>query len=58
MSIWTFVTLFAAAYILLLARSAWKQGEMRQFLWSLLAFGALAAILAFVIGLYALFFEN
>ena len=58
MSIWTFVTLFAAAYILLLARSAWKQGEMRQFLWSLLAFAALAAILALFIGLYALIFEN
>ena len=58
MSIWTFVTLFAAAYILLLARSAWKQGEMRQFLWSLLAFGALAAILALIIGLYTLFFGD
>lgn len=58
MSIWTFVTLFAAAYILLLARSAWKQGEMRQFLWSLLAFGVLAAILAVIVGIYALLFET
>jgi hypothetical protein len=58
MSIWTFVGLFAAAYILLLTRSAWKQGEMRQYLWSLLAFAALAAILAAIIGLYVWLFEG
>lgn len=58
MSIWIFVTLLAAAYILLLARSAWKQGEMRQFLWSLLAFAVLAALLALIVGVYALLFET
>lgn len=58
MSIWTFVGLFAATYILLLARSAWKQGEMRQFLWSLAAFCVLAALLAAFIGLYVLLFET
>ncbi|MEM7444052.1 MAG: hypothetical protein AAF414_12055 [Pseudomonadota bacterium] len=56
MSIWTFVSLFALAYIILLARSAWKQGEVRQFLWSLAAFAALAAILAAFVGLYAWLF--
>lgn len=39
--------LAVAAYLLLLARSAWKQGEFRQFLWSL---GIVTTILA-VIGL-------
>lgn len=58
MSIWTFVGLFALTYILLLARSAWKQGEMRQFVWSLGAFCVLAALLAAVIALYALLFEG
>ena len=56
MSIWTFVSLFALAYIILLARSAWKQGEMRQFLWSLGAFAVLAGMLAAIIGLYAWLF--
>jgi hypothetical protein len=39
-----------AVYVALLARSAWKQGEIRQFLMSCLVlialFGALAAIVA------------
>ncbi len=29
------VALFIAAYLLLLARNAWKQGELRQFLHAL-----------------------
>jgi len=52
MSIWTFVSLFILAYILLLTRSAWKQGEMRQFLLSMAAFGGLAIVVAAVIGLF------
>lgn len=56
MSIWTFVGLFALAYILLLARSAWKQGELRQFLWGMVAFAGLAAIVSAIIGLYVLIF--
>jgi len=44
------IGLAVAVYLALLARSAWKQGEMRQFLTSclvlILLFGVLAAIIA------------
>jgi len=44
------IGLAVAVYLALLARSAWKQGEMRQFLMSclvlILLFGVLAAIIA------------
>lgn len=43
LSVWNIIGLAAAACLLLLARSAWKQGEWRQFLWSL-------AIVASIIG--------
>lgn len=40
------VGLVAAAYLALLARSAWKQGEFRQFLASLLVVAALIGAIA------------
>jgi hypothetical protein len=44
------IGLAVTAYLALLARSAWKQGEMRQFIMSclvlVLLFGVLAAIIA------------
>ena len=43
---WTIIGVAAAAYLLLLARSAWKQGEMRQFLRSLSIVAALCALVA------------
>ena len=47
-SVWEIAGLMALAYLLLLARSAWRQGEFRQFLWSLLIIagiiGAIAAV--------------
>lgn len=47
MSVWNIAGLAALAYLLLLARSAWKQGEFRQFLWSL---AIVAGIVGFVAG--------
>jgi hypothetical protein len=46
MSAWHAMGLIMAAYLCLLARSAWKQGEMRQFLRSLLIVAGLGAVLA------------
>ncbi|CAO3444532.1 hypothetical protein [Azospirillum argentinense] len=43
---WTMIGAAAASYLLLLARSAWKQGEMRQFLRSLAIVAALCALVA------------
>ena len=43
---WTMIGAVAAGYLLLLARSAWKQGEMRQFLRSLAIVLALCALVA------------
>ncbi len=43
---WTMIGAAAAGYLLLLARSAWKQGEMRQFLRSLAIVLALCALVA------------
>jgi hypothetical protein len=44
------IGLAAAAYLALLARSAWKQGEFRQFVMScmvlILLFGTLASVIA------------
>ncbi|MBK3734662.1 hypothetical protein FBZ83_108143 [Azospirillum brasilense] len=45
-SMWTMIGAAAAGYLLLLARSAWKQGEMRQFLRSLAIVLALCALVA------------
>lgn len=49
MSVWEIAGLMALAYLLLLARSAWKQGEVRQFLWSLLIVAGVVAIIAAVV---------
>jgi hypothetical protein len=44
----------AAVYLLLLARSAWKQGEIRQFLWSLGVVAAIGAVISLAIAAAAL----
>ena len=46
MTLWQLIGLMMAGYLLLLARSAWKQGEFKQFLRSLLIVVALCAIIA------------
>lgn len=46
MSVWKIAGLTALAYLLLLARSAWKQGEFRQFLWSLVIVAAIIGAIA------------
>lgn len=46
MTAWQFTGLAAMAYLLLLARSAWKQGEMRQFLRSLVIVAGLIGAIA------------
>lgn len=46
------IGLFVAAYLALLARSAWKQGEIRQFLMSCMVLAILFATLATVIAAY------
>ena len=43
---WTMIGVAAAAYLLLLARSAWKQGEKRQILRSHAIVAALCALVA------------
>ena len=45
MTLWQAIGLFLAGYILLLARSAWHQGEFKQFLLSLAVLAGLAATL-------------
>jgi nitrate reductase gamma subunit len=50
MTLYQGIGLFFAVYVLLLARSAWKQGEMAQFFRSLAVVAGLAAVLALVIG--------
>ncbi|MEQ8967012.1 MAG: hypothetical protein RID91_14425 [Azospirillaceae bacterium] len=45
MSLWQGIGLFLAAYILLLARSAWRQGEARQFVISIAVVGGLIVAL-------------
>jgi hypothetical protein len=50
MSVLDGIGLFLAGYLLLIARSAWKQGEFRQFAVSLAVVGGLIlAILAAVL---------
>ncbi len=52
---WHIIGAGMAGYLLLLARSAWKQGELRQFLRSLLIvallIGGIAGVVATVIAL-------
>ena len=52
MTLWQAIGLFLAGYILLLARSAWRQGELKQFLRSLMVVSALAAGLGMATLLY------
>ena len=46
MTTWQFMGAIVAGYLLLLARSAWKQGEFRQFLRSLAIVAVLCALIA------------
>lgn len=46
------VALFIAAYLLLLGRNAWKQGELRQYLGALAMAGALVALIAASVFVY------
>lgn len=46
MTVYHGVALFIAAYLLLLGRNAWKQGELRQYLGALAMAGALLAAIA------------
>lgn len=50
MSVWNVAGLTALAYLLLLARSAWKQGELRQFLWSLAIVAGIVGLIAAAVG--------
>jgi hypothetical protein len=47
------IGLAVTAYLALLARSAWKQGEIRQFIMSCLVLVLLFGILAAIIAAYA-----
>ncbi|MEQ9812135.1 MAG: hypothetical protein RLO50_05105 [Azospirillaceae bacterium] len=49
MNVYAAVGLFVAVMILLIARSAWKQGELRQFAWSLAAVLATIAAVALIV---------
>lgn len=53
MTIWEAAGLLAAGYLLLLARSAWKQGEFRQFLRSLAIVATLGAMIAAAVAVTA-----
>ncbi|MFV3129464.1 hypothetical protein [Niveispirillum sp. KHB5.9] len=44
---WEWIGGFVVLYLLLLARSAWKQGEFKQFLWGL---GIVTGLLGFIGG--------
>ena len=46
MTAWQFMGAIVAGYLFLLARSAWKQGEFRQFLRSLAIVAILCALIA------------
>ncbi|WP_372396721.1 hypothetical protein ABMY26_21690 [Azospirillum sp. HJ39] len=48
---WQLIGAFMAGYLVLLGRSAWKQGEFRQFLRSLAIVAALCALLAGAVAL-------
>ncbi|EWY40014.1 hypothetical protein N825_03215 [Skermanella stibiiresistens SB22] len=52
------VGLFVAGYLALLARSAWKQGEIRQFLMSCLLLATLFGVLAAVVAAYVRWMAN
>jgi hypothetical protein len=58
MSIWQAVGLFLAAMLVLMARSAWVQGEFKQFARSLALIGLMFTAIAAIIGLYALVSEG
>ncbi|NNG02682.1 MAG: hypothetical protein HKM95_01095 [Inquilinus sp.] len=51
MSVYQAAALFFAVYLLLLARSAWKQGELKQYLASLGVVAALVAVIGAVVWL-------
>lgn len=53
MTLWQAIGGAAALYLALLARSAWSQGELRQFLLSLLIVLALFAAIAGIVWLAA-----
>ena len=53
MTLWQAIGLFLAGYLLLLARSAWHQGEFRQFVLSLAVVAALAGGLGLAAAVYA-----
>lgn len=46
MTVWHTAGLLGSAYLVLLARSAWKQGELRQFLVSLAVVSVLIGFVA------------
>lgn len=45
--IWGWIAIGVLLYLLLLARSAWKQGEFKQFLWGIVI---VAGLIGFVGG--------
>ena len=49
MTVWETAGLLVTGYLLLLARSAWKQGELRQYLRSLAIVAALGVIITGVV---------
>lgn len=49
MTMWQTGGALAVLYLVLLARSAWKQGELRQFAWSLLVVAGLLGALALAV---------
>lgn len=53
MTLWQAIGLFLAGYVLLLARSAWRQGELKQFLLSLAVVLGLAGTLGLAALIYA-----
>ena len=48
---WQIIVAAMVGYLVLLGRSAWKQGEFRQFLRSLAIVGTLCALLAGAVAL-------
>jgi hypothetical protein len=57
MTSWQAIGLAVVIYLVLLARSAWMQGEFRQFLWSLVVVAGLCAGIAAAVAL-AVWLEN
>lgn len=58
MSIWLAIGLFIAVAFILLARSAWMQGELRQFINAMAIMLAMLGGIAAIIGVYALVTEG